>query len=671
MAKNKPHKNDKQNYNNEKGPSDSREKGAYGLIFTYATFGILWVLFSDIILGFFFDDLEKYKTFQTYKGWFFVFITTILVYYVKKRNLKLWEAEYYNKVKVNHELKQAYDEVAELESELIYQRTLNENIIREAPSIIITWDDKGKILSINPFGQKLTGYTEEELIDSVGWAVIIPDGRINLAVDTYEEILKVDGTLVYDGAIITKDGKNIDVLWSSTRLKNLSDDTQSLFVSIGTDIEERKRYEEKIENLAYYDTLTGLPNRILFEQEVNRSINSGCKKFMIAYMDIDNFKNINDTIGHQAGDVFLQYFANRMINKTKGKAFAARLGGDEFAILYQDVSNEKVTREVEELLSEINKIWSYQNRLFYISMSVGIVIYPDHGSDTYELLKNVDIAMYASKNEGKNRILFYSEDFMEESFRFNDMVNYLQEGINLEQFFLVYQPQYKLSSKELIGMEALLRWNHPKEGFISPAEFIPVAEKTGQIYHLERWVIKKALEQKKYWEQQGLNDLVLAINLSTKTLTSEINFAEWEQILSEYSVDYSKVVIEITETADILNVDNVINRLNILKKRGIRIALDDFGTGYSSLNYLKKFPIDIIKLDKSFINSITENGVDNLLIRNILKLASDLQYDVIAEGIETADQMNRLIEYNCDSGQGFLLSKPLSVDKINDLLSIE
>ena len=685
MLKNKPHKNGNKHYNNEnknysndsKNYSDDNRhsknsifKRAYGLIFAYANFGILWVLFSDVILGFFFDDIEKYKVFQTYKGWFYVFITTLMVYYFRRRNLKLWEIEYDNKEKANDELKLAYDEVATLESELIYQRTLNENIIKEAPTIIITWNDKGRILSINPYGQKITGYTEEELIDSAGWSVIVPDGRVNMALDTYDDILNEEGSIVYDGALINKEGKIIDVLWSSIRLHNLSDDIQNLFVSIGTDIEERKRYEEKIENLAYYDTLTGLPNRILFEQEVNRCIENGSKKFMIAYMDIDNFKNINDTIGHQAGDVFLQYFANCMENKTEGKAFAARMGGDEFAILYQYDSSEKVTKEVEELLSEINRIWSYQNRLFYISMSVGIVVYPDHGLNTSELIKNVDIAMYASKNEGKNRILFYSEDFMEENFRFNDMVNYLQEGINLEQFFLVYQPQYKLSSKELIGMEALLRWNHPMEGFISPSEFIPVAERTGQIYHLERWVVRKALEQKKYWEKQGLNDVVLAINLSTKTLTSDLNFIEWEQILSQYSVDYSKVVIEITETADILNVDDVINRLKILKKRGIRIALDDFGTGYSSLNYLKKFPIDIIKLDRSFINSITENGVDNLLIRNILKLASDLQYDVIAEGIETAEQMNRLIEYNCDSGQGFLLSKPLTVDKINDLLSI-
>lgn len=218
-------------------------------------------------------------------------------------------------------------------------------------------------------------------------------------------------------------------------------------------------------------------------------------------------------------------------------------------------------------------------------------------------------------------------------------------------------------------MEALLRWEHPTEGFISPDEFIPIAERTGQIYNLERWIVRKALEQKILWEQQGFTEMIMSINLSTRTLTSDINFVEWEQILSEYTVNFSSIVIEITETADMLDVENVIERLKRLKSRGIRIALDDFGTGYSSLNYLKKFPIDIIKLDRSFISAITEEGVDTLLIKNILKLANDLNFEVVAEGIETNEQMTILVDYNCENGQGFLLSRPLTVENVEKLLN--
>ncbi|NLO08877.1 MAG: EAL domain-containing protein [Clostridiales bacterium] len=642
---------------------------AYKVAIVYAIFGGLWILLSDKILGFIFPDLKTYKSIQTYKGVLYVLITTLLVYELLRRRLKLWHIEYKKREEAFQELKLINEELVKLDAELTYQKKLNENIIMEAPSIIITWDDTGRILSINPFGEKLTGYTEEELINGPGWKLLVPEERFYMAIDTYFEIKDMDEALIYDGAVITKDGRRVDILWSSKTLFQQSDEGGKKYVSIGTDLEERKRYEEKIKHMAYYDTLTNLPNRLMFEQMVSKHIRDKDSSFAIAYMDIDNFKNINDSIGHKAGDVFLKYFANTILENVEESAFVARLGGDEFAILYKYDSKEGILEKVESLLKQTNRIWSHDNRLFYISTSVGIVLYPENGDNTSELLMNADIAMYASKREGRNRILFYKSDLMEENSRYGDMANNLQEGMDQQQFYLVYQPQYNLYSKELIGMEALLRWEHPSEGFISPGDFIPIAERTGQIYRLERWVIRKALEQRSIWEQQGYGYIQTSINLSTKTLTSAINFAEWEQILSEYDVDYSKIIIEITETADILDVENVIGRLNILKKRGIRIALDDFGTGYSSLNYLKKFPIDIIKLDRSFINAITEEGVDTLLIKNILKLANDLKFEVIAEGIETYEQMQLLVDYNCESGQGFLLSKPLTVENIFNLLN--
>jgi EAL domain-containing protein (putative c-di-GMP-specific phosphodiesterase class I) len=302
-------------------------------------------------------------------------------------------------------------------------------------------------------------------------------------------------------------------------------------------------------------------------------------------------------------------------------------------------------------------------------MSVGVVIYPKDGDTTTELLKNADIAMFTAKREGRNRILFYQEDVHEHNQWNASMINNLQYGIEEEQFTLYYQPQFNLLTGEIIGMEALVRWVHPEDGCISPSQFIPLAEETGQIYSLERWIVSRALEQKKSWEKQGFRNLILSVNLSGKTLTSEINFNELNQILSQYDVDYSTVVIEITETASISDIDIVIDRLNELKKKGLRIALDDFGTGYSSLNYLKKFPIDIVKLDKSFINSITDGGIDTLLIKNILFLAHDLKFEVVAEGIESQEQLDYLRKYFCESGQGYLFSRPLPEEKITDLLN--
>jgi EAL domain-containing protein (putative c-di-GMP-specific phosphodiesterase class I) len=249
------------------------------------------------------------------------------------------------------------------------------------------------------------------------------------------------------------------------------------------------------------------------------------------------------------------------------------------------------------------------------------------------------------------------------------MINNLQYGIDREQFVLYYQPQYDLRTGRILGAEALVRWVHPVEGFITPGEFIPLAEESGQIYKLERWIINKALLQKKEWEELGYTDLVMSINLSGKTLTSNINFDEIEEIISRFHVDYGRVVVEITETASISDVGTVINHLNVLRRFGIRIALDDFGTGYSSLNYLKMFPINIIKLDRSFIKAINENGIDMLLIKNILSLARDLEFEVIAEGIETKEQLEFLKNYLCEKGQGYLFSKPLSIDKLYALIN--
>jgi EAL domain-containing protein (putative c-di-GMP-specific phosphodiesterase class I) len=323
---------------------------------------------------------------------------------------------------------------------------------------------------------------------------------------------------------------------------------------------------------------------------------------------------------------------------------------------------------IEVIRGRISKTWSIENYQFFISMSIGVVCYPFDGKDTTILLKNADIAMYEAKREGKNRVLFYQEKINDQNFRLMKMINELQYGIDQEQFVLFYQPQFDLNTGDINGLEALVRWIHPEDGFISPGEFIPVAEESGQIFKLERWIIAKALEQKSILEQQGFTELIMSINLSGKTLTSEINFIELEQIIVNAKVDYSKVVIEITETANISDVDIVIKHLSRLKALGIRVALDDFGTGYSSLNYLKKFPINMIKLDKSFIDAIIENGIDTLLIKNILTLAHDLDFEVIAEGIETREQLDFLKLHYCGSGQGYLLGRPAPEEKIHELL---
>lgn len=493
----------------------------------YAAFGILWILLSDSLLSFIFQDLKMYKQLQTYKGWFYILITTLLLYLLIRHRVYLLRVE-------NLKTELAYDEV---------------------------------------------------------------------------------------------------------------------------------------KRLAYYDKLTGLPNRTLLESEISRQIlQDSSEQFSLAYIDIDNFKNINDNLGHQIGDRFLIYFSDCLRAEVKDTDFVARLGGDEFVIFYRQISKEELLDRIEAMKMRVSKTWSIENKQFFISMSIGVVNYPNDGESSKILLKNVDIAMNTAKREGKNRVLFYEEEIRETNEKHLAMINNLQYGIEENQFLLYYQPQFCLASGAITGMEALVRWIHPEEGFIPPGQFIPLAEESGQIYKLERWIVASALEQKKRWENEGFHDLVMSINLSGKTLTSNINFNEIESIIANSGADLRKVVIEVTETASISNVDIVIRHLNRLKKLGIRIAMDDFGTGYSSLNYLKKFPINIIKLDRSFIDAINENGIDMLLIKNILSLAHDLEFEVVAEGIETSEQLRFLRQHNCESGQGYLFSKPLPVEKMDSIL---
>lgn len=636
----------------------------------YGIFGALWILLSDKILDLLTDDPVTYKQLQTYKGWLYVFLTMILVYILIRKKMKLMQNATNKTIKAYVKLREVHEDLLSMEQELGYQKYFTQNIIDDAPVIIGIWDEQGRIKSLNTFGQKIFGYSEEELRNKKWLELLVPQENKIIMNDVFEEIKRNKELKNHESQFISKDGRLIDILWNSSML-NHSNDKSSRVVSIGADITERKRYEENFKRMAFYDSLTGLPNRAMFEDEISKLIDKKVEKtkFAIAYIDIDNFKYINDTLGHQVGNEFLKYIGDSLNAEIKAPNLVARLGGDEFAIVFTEIQSEETLLEkISEIKNNISRTWFIHNLQFFVSMSVGVTIYPDNGNNITTLFKNVDIAMYTAKREGKNRILFYKEDIQENNLWYIQMANKLQSGVENEEFTLFYQPQFKLDTGEIVGMEALVRWNHPEEGFISPGEFIPVAEETGQIYSIERWIIKNALKQKEQWEEQGFHHIELSINLSSKTLTSDINFQELEALLSTFNVDYSKIVIEITETAIISNIDLVIERLNRLKKRGLKIALDDFGTGYSSLTYLKELPIDIIKLDRSFINLISENGIDTVIIKYILSLAHDLKYGVVAEGIETSEQLEYLKKYYCQCGQGYLLSRPLPQDKVNELI---
>ncbi|OEH85086.1 hypothetical protein BHU72_05610 [Desulfuribacillus stibiiarsenatis] len=429
-----------------------------------------------------------------------------------------------------------------------------------------------------------------------------------------------------------------------------------------------KEKDTRIHKMVYFDSLTGLPNRKMIESKIEKLVNANTP-FTIAYLDIDNFKFINDSLGHQAGDQFLIYMANIFKKSVKSNCLIARQGGDEFVLLFKDLSDEEEIRlEINQFVKGIQHIWEFNHYEFFISCSIGIVTFPKHGRDCATLFKNADIAMYRAKKEGKNKFIFYTEDILVDNNENIQMAKNIQSAIVNEQFELYYQPQVNLSDGVVEGFEALIRWKHPEKGFISPADFIPVAEETGQIFEIEKWVLINAIQQKKVFEEAGRPDLSISINLSSKTLTSDINFNEIEQMVRLFDVDFQSITLEITETAVLTNVELVVRRLNKLRQIGFKIALDDFGTGFSSLNHLKTLPIHIIKLDRSFIKSIENSDKDTKIIQSIIALAKDLEYKVVAEGIETEQQLEFLRQCGCMAGQGFLMSRPLPNEEVERLL---
>ncbi|NYB72893.1 bifunctional diguanylate cyclase/phosphodiesterase [Sedimentibacter hydroxybenzoicus DSM 7310] len=428
---------------------------------------------------------------------------------------------------------------------------------------------------------------------------------------------------------------------------------------------------KELEHIAYYDKLTGLPNRTMFYKTVTNMANDPETEFAVVFIDIDNFKFINDTLGHYVGDEFLKYMGDKISEELVHPDMVARVGGDEFALLVINYeSKEKLLKKLDNLIRILGETWNYEGRDFFVSVSMGVAFYPEDGQNFDTLLKHSDVAMYNAKTEGKNKISFYEKNIHEKSNNFILMSNKIQKGLTNKEFILFYQPQIELRTGKITGMEALVRWNHLGEGFVPPNEFIRVAEATGQIYELENRIIRNVLAQKKEWEERGFSDLELSFNLSSKSLIRDSKFEQIEELLSEYDLDYTNIVIEITETAVISNIDLAVERLNILREKGFKIALDDFGTGFSSLTYLMMLPIDIIKLDKSYVCMKNMEDKDIHIIKFVVSLAHEFGFKVVAEGIETKEQLENLISIGCEYGQGFFLGIPMDIDSINALLQV-
>ncbi len=439
---------------------------------------------------------------------------------------------------------------------------------------------------------------------------------------------------------------------------------------IGRDITERKLADEHVRFLATHDSLTGLPNRVMFSEVLQVSIESARRhgrKLAILFIDLDRFKNINDTLGHEAGDLLLVEMAKRLSYCLRGSDFISRLGGDEFVVLVPEVEDaDLIVRVASKILGTAIQPINVMGQECRVTASIGISVFPDDAEDEQTLMKYADKAMYQAKAEGKNNYQFFSADIKARSLERLVLENELRMALDRHQLYLEYQPKRDLKTGEIAGVEALLRWLHPRLGIVSPAQFIPIAEETGLIVLIGRWVLETACHQHMNWQQQGLPAWCMAVNLSARQLFDNQLYNDVQTVLQRTGMKPHMLEMEITEGMVMQDVERAVGILTGIKSLGVRLAIDDFGVGYSSLAQIKRFPIDTLKIDGSFIREIPANVEDKAITEAIIAMGRTLSLTVVAEGVETAEQEAFLREHACDQSQGYYFSRPVSADKFND-----
>jgi diguanylate cyclase (GGDEF)-like protein len=459
------------------------------------------------------------------------------------------------------------------------------------------------------------------------------------------------------------------------RVVERTEELQQTNVKLQDEITERKSVEKELNvhkehliRLAHYDSLTALPNRVFFNEILNKSISSSSrekKQLAILFIDLDRFKNINDALGHTIGDMVLREMSNRFLKIVSNDDTLARLGGDEFIILLSDIqNNEAVSSVAQKIIEAAAKPVQLQGHEFFISASVGVSIYPNDGESLEALQKNADMAMYKSKHSGGGVFNFYTPEMDTAANEHMKMEAALRRAIQNNEFVLYFQPQMNLKDGKVKHLEALIRWIDPEVGLISPVSFIPLAEETGLIMPIGEWALHEACRINKKWQNAGYDPVSVAVNISPKQFRHQDVAQIVKDALDSNKLNAKYLEVEITETAVMENVDDAIAKLNIIREMGVHISVDDFGTGYTSINYLRQYPISVLKIDQTFVKGLPDNQNDAAITSAVIALGHNLGLQIVAEGVETAEQMQYLFDHGCDLIQGYFLSRPLPEEKI-------
>jgi diguanylate cyclase (GGDEF)-like protein/PAS domain S-box-containing protein len=559
--------------------------------------------------------------------------------------------------------------VAEQELE---QLRFQASVLEAMGQPVIATDLEGKVLYWNRAAEETYGWSSEEALGRRSRDLTVPKESLEKAEEVASE-LRAGRTWSGEVLLRRKDGSIVPVFVTATPL---FDDRGNLvgMIDVSSDISERKALQEELERRASHDPLTGLPNRPAFVERIRQALlrtrrrQNSRNKVGVLFMDLDGFKTINDSLGHQAGDRLLVAVAECLRNRLRTEDVLARFGGDEFAVLLEDTAGtSEAIRVAQRITEDLREPFTVDDFQVSVSTSIGITLGTAQANDDPEgMLREADSAMYRAKEQGPGRYAVFDPTMQARAQERLELEAELRRALEQGEFVLYYQPEVSLHDGKMVGFEALLRWQHPERGLLKPSAFVPLAEDTDLIAPIGRWVLEEACQQAKRWEEERplASPMTMEINLSSKQLRRQGLVRTVEEALARADLEAHTLALDMTETVLIRTSEDNTQALDALKEMGVRLGLDDFGTGYSSLSYLKRLPVDRVKVDKSFVKGLGENATDTALVRMIIDLCHTLGVEVLAEGIETSEQATLLKDMGCDLGQGYYFARPLLSEEL-------
>lgn len=646
-------------------------KSAFLISLIYFISGVLWIILSDYAVVSIASSTKEITLLQLYKGWFFVFVTTVILFFLIYRYFRSMQVQYNKNLEQIQNYQSTKESLTTSQSELSKYDALLNTIVNSSPDAIFAKDMDGKFILVNTGVANLVGQSRENIIGMDEYA-IFEDETAKKHEEMEKNIIVNGETVTFEETNITKDGKESTQLVTKGPILGDNGSTFGIF-GIARDITSQKEHErflleskEKFYKLSYLDAVTSLPNRL----NISEVLVEKCSQkipFSLIILDLDEFTIVNDSYGHRFGDKLLCKVSKVLLEVFGESAFLARMGGDEFGIVLNSSDKKDIEALMQKMHNKFSKPFEVGMIDVYITASSGICIYPDDAQSMEEMYQAADTAMYHAKKFAKNSFSFYDAELKKEAVVYTQMVTNLKQAIQKSELELYFQPQNSVKTGEVVGAEALLRWKH-KDTMIPPDVFIPLAEKSGLIIEIGNFVLKSGFETAKRWHERGILKSRLSINISTKQLTHLEFVATLKNILKESGCEASWIELEITESSVLENPQLVINLLEQIRALGFGVSMDDFGTGYSSLSYLKKLPIDKLKIDKSFITNIQNEPKNQIIVKAIIFLAKELGIHILAEGVETEEEHSFLLENKIDSIQGYYYAKPMPLCDIERLL---